>query len=74
MGPTYIHILIPFCILVVTGIPIDELLPLKVNQLKSLTEKNYSKLKEGFSTHFLMKEPNAYVFSLETTHFKNLRR
>jgi integrase len=42
-GPTYIHIRtrISLCILAVTGIRINELLPLKVNQLKTLVEENW---------------------------------
>ena len=30
--------------------------------------------KKDFQLIFLMKEPNVYVFSPETNHFKNLRR
>ena len=94
--PTYIHIRtrIALCILAVTGIRINELLPLKVNQLKTLLEENWiaiNRSKRGPSNHkafltkegkkiiqdrkkdfqliFLMKEPNAYVFSPETKHF-----
>ena len=100
-GPTYIHIRtrIALCILAVTGIRINELLPLKVNQLETLVEENWiaiNRSKRGPSNHkafltkegkkiiqdrkkdfqliFLMKEPNAYVFSPETNHFKKLRR
>ena len=42
-GPTYIHVRtrIDLCILTVTGICINELLPLKVNQLKTLVEENW---------------------------------
>ena len=99
-GPTYIRIRtrIALCILAVTGIRINELLPLKVNQLKTLVEENWiaiNRSKRGPSNHkafltkegkkiiqdrkkdfqliFLMKEPNAYVFSPETNHFKKLR-
>ena len=41
-GPTYIHVRtrIALCILAVTGIRINELLPLKVNQLQTLIEEN----------------------------------
>ncbi len=41
-GPTYIHIRtrIALCILAVTGLRINELVPLKVNQLKTLVEEN----------------------------------
>ena len=100
-GPTYIHIRtrIALCILAVTGIRINELLPLKVNQLRTLVEENWiaiNRSKRGPSNHkafltkegkkiiqdrkkdfqliFLIKEPNAYVFSPETNHFKKLRR
>jgi integrase len=100
-GPTYIHVRtrIALCILAVTGIRINELLPLKVNQLQTLIEENWitiDRSKRGPSNHkafltkegkkiiqdrkkdfqliFLMKEPNAYVFSPETNHFKKLRR
>ena len=39
-GPTYINVRtrIALCILAVTGIRINELLPLKVNQLQTLIE------------------------------------
>ena len=42
-GPTYtsVRTRVPLCILAVTGIRINELLPLKVNQLQTLIEKNY---------------------------------
>jgi len=100
-GPTSIHVRtrIALCILAVTGIRINELLPLKVNQLQTLIEENWitiDRSKRGPSNHkafltkegkkiiqdrkkdfqliFLMKEPNAYVFSPETNHFKKLRR
>ena len=62
-GPTYIHIRtrIALCILAVTGIRINELLPLKVNQLKTLVEENWiaiNRSKRGPSNHkaFLTKE------------------
>ena len=79
-----------------TGIRINELLPLKVNQLKTLVEENWiaiDRSKRGPSNHkafltkkgkkmihdqkknfqliFLMKEPNAYVFSPETNILKS---
>lgn len=100
-GPTYIHVRtrIALCLLAVTGIRINELLPLKVNQLETLVEENWiaiDRSKHGPSNHkafrtkegkkiiqdrkkdfqliFLMKEPNAYVFSPEINHFKKLRR
>ena len=42
-GPTYTHVRtrIALCILAVTGIRINELLPLKVNQLQTLIEENW---------------------------------
>ena len=42
-GPTYIdvHTRVALCILAVTGIRINELLPLKVNQLQTLIEENW---------------------------------
>ena len=100
-GPTYIHVRtrIALCLLAVTGIRINELLPLKVNQLETLVEENWiaiDRSKRGPSNHkafltkegkkiiqdrkkdfqliFLIKEPNAYVFSPEINHFKKLRR
>lgn len=41
-GPTYIYVRtrIALCILAITGIRINELLPLKVNQLQTLIEEN----------------------------------
>ena len=100
-GPTYTHVRTRFaiCILAVTGIRINELLPLKVSQLETLFKENWiaiDRSKRGPSNHkafltkegkkiiqdrkkdfqliFLMKEPNAYVFTPETNHFKKLRR
>ena len=100
-GPTYIQLRtrITLCILAVTGIRINELLPLKVSQLETLFKENWiaiDRSKRGPSNHkafltkegkkiiqdrkkdfqliFLMKEPDAYVFSPETNHFKKLRR
>ena len=62
-GPTYINVRtrIALCILTVTGIRINELLPLKVNQLKTLIEENWiaiDRSKRGPSNHkaFLNKE------------------
>lgn len=62
-GPTYIHVRtrIALCILTVTGIRINELLPLKVNQLQTLIEENWiaiDRSKRGPSNHkaFLNKE------------------
>ena len=100
-GPTYIHVRtrIAFCILAVTGIQINELLPLKVNQLQTLIKENWiaiDRSKRGPSNHkafltkegkkliqdrqkdfqfiFLMKEPDSYLFTSESNHFKELRR
>jgi len=62
-GPTYIHVRtrIALCILAVTGIRINELLSLKVNQLQTLIEENWiaiDRSKRGPSNHkaFLNKE------------------
>jgi len=62
-GPTYINVRtrIALCILAVTGIRINELLPLKVNQLQTLIEENWiaiDRSKRGPSNHkaFLNKE------------------
>lgn len=62
-GPTYIHVRtrVALCILAVTGIRINELLPLKVNQLRTLIEENWiaiDRSKRGPSNHkaFLTKE------------------
>jgi integrase len=51
-GPTYIHVRtrIALCILAVTGIRINELLPLKVNQLKTLVEENWIAIDRSFET------------------------
>ena len=103
-GPTYIHVRtrVALCILAVTVIRINELLllPLKVNQLRTLIEENWIAIdrskrrpsnnhkafltKEGkkiindrqkdFKFIFLMKEPDSYVFSAESNHFKQLGR
>jgi integrase len=100
-GPTYIQLRtrIALCILAVTGIRINELLPLKVSDLETLFKENWiaiDRSKRGPSNHkafltkegkkivqdrkndfqliFLMKEPNACVFTPETNHFKKLRR
>jgi len=100
-GPTYMHVRtrVALCILAVTGIRINELLPLKVNQLRTLIEENWiaiDRSKRGPSNHkafltkegkkiindrqkdfkfiFLMKEPDSYVFSAESNHFKQLGR
>ena len=62
-GPTYIQLRtrIALCILAVTGVRINELLPLKVRQLKTLFEENWiaiDRSKRGPSNHkaFLTKE------------------
>jgi len=62
-GPTYIKLRtrIAICILAITGIRINELLPLKVNQLQTLIEENWiaiDRSKRGPSNHkaFLTKE------------------
>ena len=61
--PTYINLKtrITLCILAVTGICINELLPLKVRQFKTLFEENWiavDRSKRGPSNHkaFLTKE------------------
>ena len=62
-GPTYIQLRtrIALCILAVTGIRINELLPLKVSQLETLFKENWiaiDRSKRGPSSHkaFLTKE------------------
>ena len=62
-GPTYIQVRtrIALCILAVTGIRINELLPLKVYQLRTLIEENWiaiDRFKHRLSNHkiFLTKE------------------
>ena len=62
-GPTYTQLRtrIALCILAVTGIRINELLPLKVNQLETLFKENWiaiDRSKRGPSNHkaFLTKE------------------
>ncbi len=62
-GPTYIHLRtrMALCILAVTGIRINELLPLKVSQLKTLFKEDWiaiDRSKRGPSSHkaFLTKE------------------
>lgn len=100
-GPTYINVRtrVVLCILAVTGIRINELLPLKVNQLQTLIEENWiaiDRSKRGPSNHkafltkegkkimhdrqkdfeliFLIKEPNSYLFTAESNHYKPLDR
>jgi integrase len=99
--PTYFNLKtrIALCILAVTGIRINELLPLKVSQLKTLFKENWipiDRFKRGPSNHkvfltkegkkimhdrqkdfefiFLMKEPNYYIFTAESNHYKPLDR
>ena len=62
-GPTYINLRtrMAFCILAVTGIRINELLPLKVSQLETLFKENWiaiDRSKRGPSSHkaFLTKQ------------------
>ena len=62
-GPTYTQLRtrIALCILAVTGIRINELLPLKANQLETLFKENWiaiDRSKRGPSSHktFLTKE------------------
>jgi len=55
-GSTYIHVrtLIALCVLAVTGIRINELLPLKVNQRQTLIAENWitiDRAKRGPSNH-----------------------
>jgi len=100
-GPTYINLRtrMALCILAVTGIRINELLPLKVSQLKTLFKENWiaiDRSKRGPSNHkafltkegkkimhdrqkdfeliFLMKEPDSYLFTAESNHYKPLDR
>jgi integrase len=62
-GPTYLHVRLrlALCLLAVTGVRINELLPLKANQLETLLEENWiaiDRSKRGPSNHkaFLTKE------------------
>ena len=100
-GPTYINLRtrIALCLLAVTGVRINELLPLKVSQLETLFKENWiaiDRSKRGPSNHkafltkegkkiiqdrkkdfefiFLIKEPDAYVFTAEANHYQKLRR
>jgi integrase len=100
-GPTYLHIRLrlTLCILAVTGVRINELLNIKVSQLKTLTQESWiaiDRSKRGPSNHkafltkegkkiiqdrkkdfqfiFLIKEPDAYVFTSEAKHYQKLRR
>lgn len=100
-GPTYINLRtrIALCILAITGVRINELLLLKVRQLKTLFEENWiaiDRSKRGPSNHkafltkdgkkimhdrqkdfqliFLIKEPDSYLFTAESDHYKPLDR
>ena len=100
-GPTYIKFRtrIALCSLAVTGIRINELLSLKVEQFQTLVEESWIAIdrskrgpsnnkaflsKEGkkiindrqkdFELIFLLKEPDAYIFTSEANHFKKLGR
>ena len=100
-GPTYINLRtrMALCILAVTGIRINELLPLKVSQLETLFKENWiaiDRSKRGPSNHkafltkegkktiqdrqkdfqliLLIKEPDSYLFTAESNHYKTLDR
>ena len=100
-GPTYINLRtrMALCILAVTGIRINELLPLKVSQLETLFKENWiaiDRSKRGPSNHkafltkegkktiqdrqkdfqliLLTKEPDSYLFTAESNHYKPLNR
>jgi site-specific recombinase XerD len=100
-GPAYtdVRLRIAICLLTITGIRINELLPLKVYQLQTLIEEGWiaiDRSKRGPSNHkafltkegkklvkdrqkdfqfiFLMKEPDSYVFTNESNHYKVLTR
>lgn len=62
-GPTYLHVRLrlAICLLAVTGVRINELLNIKVSQLKTLTQESWvaiDRSKHGLSNHkaFLTKE------------------
>jgi integrase len=62
-GPTYLHVRLrlALCLLAVTGVRINELLNIKVSQLKTLTQESWiaiDRSKRGPSNHkaFLTKE------------------
>ena len=100
-GTTYldVRLRLAFCLLAVTGVRINELLNIKISQLKTLTQESWiaiDRSKRGPSNHkafltkegkkiiqdrkkdfqfiFLIKEPDAYVFTSEVNHYKKLRR
>ena len=95
----HVMLRLALCLLAVTGVSINELLNIKVSQLKTLTQESWiaidrSKLgpsihkafltKEGkkimqdrkkdFQFIFLIKEPDAYVFTSEAKDYQKLRR
>jgi integrase len=70
-GPTYINLRtrIALCILAITGIRINELLPLKVEQLQTLVQESWIEIdrsKRGPSNHkaFLTKEGKKIIQDL----------
>ena len=96
---TDVRLRIAICLLTITGIRINELLPLKVYQLQTLVEEGWiaiDRSKRGPASHkafltkegkklvkdrqkdfqfiFLMKEPDSYVFTDESNHYKILTR
>lgn len=100
-GTTYLYVRLrlALCLLVVTGVRINELLNIKVFQLKTLTQKSWIAIdqsKRGLSNYkafltkegkkiiqdrkkdfefiFLIKEPDAYVFTSQANNYKKLRR
>nr|ULD16201.1 hypothetical protein [Cylindrotheca closterium] len=100
-GPTYLNVRLRLvlCLLTVTGVRINELLNIKVYELKTLTQESWiaiDRSKRGPSNHkafltkegkkliqdrkkdfqfiFLMKEPNSYLFTAESNHYKPLDR
>ena len=100
-SPSYtsVRLRIAFCLLTVTGIRINELLPLKVHQLQTLLEfywigidrskrgpanhkafltregrKLVDERKKDFELLFLMKNPDSYIFTSESSHHQMLSR
>jgi integrase len=96
---TWVRLRIAFCLLTVTGIRINELLPLKVGQLETLLKSYWigiDRSKRGPANHkafltpegkklvkerrkdfeflFLMKNPDSYIFTTESNHYKMLSR
>lgn len=99
MTYTSVRLRITFCLLTVTGIRINELLPLKVGQIQTLLESHWiaiDRSKRGPANHkafltregrklvaqrekdfeflFLMKNPDSYIFTSESSHYKMLSR